>query len=332
MIEDTVEREGCAQVIFDDYSRALTSTAGQQLQAMLHGLLVNAVGSDRIGALVASRWGEKMHVNKAGSPLVSRLDFLAEPCWQPADLPPGSERESVEEEIGPTVGMLARSLGHDGVYDPRRITTYLDLNVDAILRACTPVALEYLAGRRVLSDLSSTDREPLQGLISEAGLVRAIKESQVVQHAMSKNAGWPTALSECAKTFASLVDAHPRAMWVDRFLFTRPANLRTFLIEVRKLTSTHLRLLGAFPPRTPIDIAAIMRISAEIAGVEVRTLTPSQYRDCHDRHVVFPDNSGYVLPVAEVVIGVGRPGTAVVAHAPVFPGNYARYWRGATDL
>ena len=328
----TVEREGCAQLLFDDYSRALTSVLGQQLQAMLHGLLVNSLESDAIGALVTSRLGEKLHVPKAGSPLLSRLDYLAEPRWSDTDIPTGKGAESLEREIGPTVGILALALGSDGFYDPQRVTRHLDLNADLIVSGCGPSALQFLAGRRALADLMPTDREQLSGLLSRTGLTSAARGSQLQQIAMSRSQGWPTGLHDSATAFAALVEGQQHAMWVDRFLFKRPAALRLFLIEVRKMTSTHLRLLGGNPPREPIDRGAIRGLTGEVNGVESRILTAVQYRKCHDRHMVFPDNSGNVLPIAEVVMGVGEPGTAVITHAPAFPSSYGRYWRDALQM
>ncbi len=331
-IRATVAREGCAQLLFDDYSRALTSIIGQQLQAMLHGMLVNSDLSEVVGALVLSRWGEKLHVSKAGSPLVSRLDYLPEPEWAPSDLPVGKVPEAVEQEIGRTSGMLALSLGPDGLYDPHRVTRHLDLHVEAVLSACTPMGVQYLAGRRTFDELAPTDREPLLALFAGAGLSAAAIESQLRTTAMSRNRGWPSGVRPSARTFASLLGGEQTAMWVDRFLFKRPADLRRFLIEVRKLTPARLHLLGSNPRWDPIDQEAIRDVSAEISGVECRILTPVQYRKCHDRHMVFLDNSGHVLPVAEVVLGVGEPGTAVATHTPEFPQAYERYWRSAIRL
>ena len=331
-IAATVESEGCVQLLFDDYSRALRSAAGQQLQAMLHGLLINSDIADAVGALVVSRWGEKLHVPRAGSPLLSRLDYLAEPRWTPKDLPAGHAPESVEREIGGSAGMLALTLGHDGLYDPQRVTNHLDLHADTILNACTPAGLEYLAGRRTHGELKPTDQEPLQALLAGNSLVSAATGSQLRTVAMSRTRGWPPGLHASAAVFASLLEGEQRAMWVDRFLFKKPADLRRFLIEVRKLTATRVRLLGSNPPWDPIDVDAIRKLATEVAGIECRTLTRVQYRVCHDRHMVFPDNSGHVLPVAEVILGMGDPGTAITTQAPAFPLAYERFWRDAARL
>ncbi len=328
----TVESESCAQLLFDDYSRALRSAAGQQLQAVLHGLLINSEVADVVGALVVSRWGEKLNVPKAGSPLLSRLDYLAEPRWIPTDVPAGHAPESVEREIGGTAGMLALALGHDGRYDPQRITSHLDLHVDTILKACTPTGLDYLAGRCTCGELKPTDQEPLQALLVGNSLSSAAKDSQLRTVARSRTQGWPPGVHASAATFASLLEGEQRAMWVDRFLFKKPADLRRFLIDVRKLTATRLRLLGSNSPRDPIDVNAIRNLATEVVGVECRALTRVQYRMCHDRHMVFSDNSGHVLPVAEVVLGVGDPGTAITTQAPAFPLDYERIWRDAVRL
>lgn len=330
-IAATVERESGAQLLFDDYSRALRSAVGQQLQAMLHGLLINSEIADAVGVLVVSRWGERLHVPKAGSPLLSRLDYLAEPRWTPTDVPAGHAPESVEREIGSAAGMLALALGHDGLYDAQRVTSQLDLHADTILNSCTPTGLEYLAGRCTFGELKPTDQEPLQALFVGRALTSAAKDSQLRTIAMSRTRGWPPGVHASASTFASLLESEQAAMWVDRFVFKRPADLRRFLIEVRKLTPAKLRILGSNPPRDPIDVGAIKKIAAEV-GIECRVLTRVQYRKCHDRHLVFSDNSGHVLPVAEVVLGVGDPGTAMTTLAPAFPQEYERYWRDAAAL
>lgn len=76
-----IDKAGCAQLIFDDYGRAVRRSQGGALPSMLYRLLVDSDAARDTGALLVARSGDMLDLNFSGSPLISGLRPELSPRW-----------------------------------------------------------------------------------------------------------------------------------------------------------------------------------------------------------------------------------------------------------
>lgn len=118
------------------------------------------------------------------------------------------------------------------------------------------------------------------------------------------------------KAFCAYLSGVPEAVWVDRYMAVKPADLLRFVQEVRGACSTRLRLLVA---KNRNDMSFTEAEAAAFARHDctVRVMLPGDRRLLHDRQLVFLGSleGGVVLPTARVLMGQDLPGSAVAVRA-----------------
>lgn len=332
-VSASIEKSGCAQLIFDDYGRAIRRSQGGTLHSMLYRLLIDSVAARDTGALLVARSGDMLDLNFSGSPLISRAQTVVLPELGEED----SEAVSIEiatlrEMVGKSTWLARQFLGVGARQGRVGAVEHLNNDRRRIVEALPPPAVEVLAGARPVRDCDAVSREALLclGSINAAGdFVPAglVAESTLLSEVRVSNPGWPADSGESVQRFADLLSGVEDAIWVDRYLFSEPARVRSFLGELRKLTATRLRLLVSDDRDRPDFAGAISAALDGLDGVQVRFMSRHDRRKLHDRHLVFPAmKSGAVLPTAGVILGVDDPGSAVSVAMPALAINYAECW------
>lgn len=336
-VSATIEKSGCAQLIFDDYGKAIRRSQGGTLHSMLYRLLIDSEAARDTGALLVARSGDMLDLNFSGSPLISRARTALLPDLGAED----SEAVSIEiatlrEMAGESTWLARQFLGVSARQGRVGAVEHLNNDRRRIVEALPPGAVEVLAGVRPVHDCDAVSREALLclGSIDAAGgFVPAglVTESTFLGKVRARNPGWPADSGESVQRFADMLAGVEDAIWVDRYLFAEPARVRSFLVKLRKLTATRLRLLVSDDRDRPDLADAISAVLDGLDGVQVRFMSRHDRRKLHDRHLVFPSmKSGVVLPTAGVILGADDPGSAVSVPMSSLPINYAEYWaRGA---
>lgn len=338
-VSAAIENSGCAQLIFDDYGRAIRRSQGGTLHSMLYRLLIDSEAARDTGALLVAHSGDMLDLNFSGSPLISRARTVVLPDLGAED----SEAVSIEiatlrEMAGESTWLARHFLGVSARQARVGAVEQLNNNRRRIVQTLPPPAIEVLAGARLVRDCDAVSREALLclGSIDTAGgFVPAglVAESTLLGEVRARNPGWPADSDESVQRFADMLAGVEDAIWVDRYLFTEPARVRSFLVELRRLTATRLRLLVSGDRDRPDFAGAVSAALDGLDGVQVRSMSRHDRRKLHDRHLVFPAmKSGVVLPTAGVILGADDPGSAVSVPMPALAINYAECWTRGTRV
>lgn len=336
-IAAAVDKAGYAQLIFDDYGRAIRRSQGGTLHSMLYRLLIDCEAARDTGALLIARSGDMLDLNFSGSPLISRAETVVLPELTSDDARAlGTELESLQRAAGEST-WLARRFMHVTTRQGR-VSAVEHLNSDRrrIVQALPPKAVEVLAGARSATSVDAIGREALTclGTFSAGGEfapASLVTESRLLEEVRLQNPGWPASLDESVRRFAELLAGVGDALWVDRYLFSEPTRVRSFLSALRPLTAARLRLLVSDDRDRPTFARDISSALDGLDGVEARFMNRRDRGRLHDRHLVLPAlHSGFVLPTAGVILGADDPGSAVSVPMPALAFNYAECWaRGA---
>lgn len=338
-VSRNIDKHGCAQLIFDDYGRAIRRSQGGTLHSMLYRLLVDSEDARDTGALLIARSGDSLDLNFSGSPLISRARSVILPSLGADDSATLSIDIDILREMAGDSTWLARQLL--GVSNRQgRVGAIEHLNSDRrrIVEALPPAAVEVLAGVKPGRDCDVISKEALLSLGSfdAAGTFKPAKlvsESTLLDEVEIRNPGWPTDSGDSIRIFADMLAGVEDAIWVDRYLFADPLRVRRFLLRLRRLTSTQLRLLVSSDPGRPDLAVSICTALEDIDGVKVRFMDRNDRRKLHDRHLVFPAmRNGIILPTARVILGVDDPGSAVSVAMPALAINYAECWSRGTRV
>ena len=335
-VQATIAKTGFAQLLFDNYGRAIRRSQGGFLHSMLYRLLVDSQTARDTGALLTARPSELLDPGFPGSPLISRAATVVLPVIGHEDAEElGMELSDLRILSGDSTWLARRFL--DGGLRQGRVgaVEHLDHDRRRIVAALPPGAATRLARVEETGSLDGMSREAMMclgriGADDKFEPASLVAESKLLDELDVQNPAWPNSLRDSARRFADLMGGTQDAFWVDRYIFSQPARAREFLDLVRHETSTRLRLLVCDDRERGAFAHAIASALDGIAGVEVRFVHWSDKKLLHDRHLVLPTlQCGYILPTAGVVLAIDHPGTAVAARIPAI--DYTPYWnRGST--
>lgn len=335
-VAHAIERAGCAQLIFDDYGRAIRRSQGGTLHSMLFRLLIDSAPARDTGALLVARSGDMLDLNFSGSPLLSRAQVVALPTLQSVDADALCMKLSTLQQLVGESTWLARRFAN-ATEREGRLSAVEHLNHDRrrLVEALPPAAVEVLAGARHARDADPISREALLCLGRyELGMefkpAELVSQSKLLDEVRMMNPGWPSSAENSVLRFAELLAGASDAIWVDRYLFSRPTLVRTFIDFLRNTTATRLRLLVSADRDRP-NLAGDIRAALDgVGAVEVRFMNRGDRPRLHDRHLVLPAlRSGFVLPTAGVILGADDPGSAVAVPMPTLAIDYAECWNRA---
>lgn len=335
-LKDCVKQRGSAQLVFDDYHKALSRSQGARLQAQLHAVLVDAPEARDIGAIFFARQITPVHLDVRGSPLVSRLEPAALPEWVDSDLAHYGIRE-VPDHLESLIGRNLGDLHRYSVGGYSRVEERLKIDAGSIVQDLPADVTEALAGQRQLASLSPAATCQMAGLTCVVGdeiqLSRAAKAADV-EGRVRRTGQWPADPKAGSQSFAELLDGCARALWSDRYLAVDPQRLTSFLLLVREHTSCHLDLLMSDRiPNTAINFTDLSQVEASCPAVVIRLMTPADRQQLHDRHLVrLEESGGWAIPTFDVLTGVQPPGSAVATRAAGFGVDYSEIWSRSTPL
>lgn len=338
-VVDTVARCGVAQVVFDDYGRAIRRSGGGALHSMLYGLLVDGPVAQDVGALLTSRFGDDLTLRFSGSPLLSRARTISQPVLQEKDA----------ESLGLSWGDLIRLIGTatslarrlDAASSSTRayqVVEYLKADAHAISNDLPTSAIEVLLGAKDHREADNFAQQALLSLgsLNEEGVfefAQVVEESELCAEVQVRAPGWPASPTGSVEQFAEMLAGAEYAYWVDRYMCADPAALRAFLLGLRKRTGARLRLLTCEDRDVLRFVDRVRDEVASIDDVEVRLMKYYDRADLHDRHLALPAfGTGFVLPTAGVITGRDAPGSAIAVRMPALPVDYSEYWKRATPV
>jgi hypothetical protein len=338
-VSAAIERTGYAQLIFDDYGRAIRRSQGGTLHSMLYRLLVDSEAARDTGALLVARSGDMLNLNFSGSPLISRARTVVLPVLGLEDAEAlSTDLAALKAMVGESTWLARQFLGVSTRQGQVGALEHLNNDSRRIVAALPPPTMEVLADARAPHDCDAVSREALlclgstdaDGTFAPAGLVA---ESTLLDEVRLRNPGWPAGRGESVQRFADMLAGVEDAIWVDRYLLSEPTKVRAFLVELRRWTATRLRLLVSDDRDRP-DFAGTVSLALDgLDGVQVRFMSRHDRRLLHDRHLVLPAlGSGFVLPTAGVVLSIDAPGSAVSVPMPALAINYAQCWQRGTRV
>ena len=336
-VNEVIVRTGWAQLIFDNYGRAIRRSQGGILHSILYQLLIDSPAARDTGALLTARMGESLNLTFSGSPLISRARTVLLPELQESDAHSlGKDLEELRRLAGDST-WLARRLWRDGSRRGRvGVVDHLNHDAARIVESLPPGAVGVLAGSLDRADVDALSREALMcvGTFSDSGSyapATLVTESALIAEIHRLNPAWPGDLRESVRRFAELLAGAESALWVDRYILREPARVRSFLELLRLRTNARLRLLVS-DDRDRQDFAKTVASALQgLDRVEVRFMHWADRKQLHDRHLVLPSlRSGYVLPTSGVILGLDHPGTAVAARIAAI--DYSSYWSRARGV
>lgn len=332
-----VEDHGCAQLILDNYGRALRRSQGGALHSMLYALLVDSPRAADIGALLGARFSDLLDLRFSGSPLISRTISRPLPVLAVDDAEVlGYPLCELVEQFGESTSLARKKLKLTDRELRASMFDALRADRSRIVTALPPDARRILAGDVRNNSLDAVSEEALRciGNFDADGaftISRAWESAGLIQELEVQSPSWPGELNESVERFAELCGDEAAAMWIDRYIFSDPNAARRFLLKFRQRSTTHLKLLvsdESDPYGAREDVASALE---GIKDVEVRFMTRQDRHDLHDRHLVFPTaSSGYVLPTAGVVCAVDRPGSAISVQMSGLQFDYRACWSRAS--
>lgn len=335
-LKEGVAERGSAQLVFDDFDRALRRSRGARLQAQLQSVLIDSPEGRDIGAIFFSRQLSRVHLPVRGSPLVSRLDPAELPPWGADDL----EFYRMNGDLQGLTRLIGRSLAdlhrfHVGGF--AHVVDRLKVDADAILQDLTSESVEALVGARELNSLSPMAQRQVLGLTYLDGehlrLSEAAREADLGSR-VRRTAAWPSDGAGSARAFADLLAGCERALWCDRYLSTDATRLSQFLHDVRRHTECHLNLLMSDSASgLPVDLSGLPAVEAGCPGVTMRVMTRADRSHLHERHLVrLGEGGGWVIPTFDVLTQRAPVGSAVATQAAGFGVDYAEIWDRSTPV
>lgn len=333
-VSTAIERNGTAQVLFDNYGRAIRRSQGGHLHSALYRMLVDSPSARDTGALLTARPNDSLDLNFAGSPLMSRARAVLLPTIERDDAEAiGVDLRELKVLCGESTWLARRMLVGGLRHGRADAGEHLTHDRHRIVQTLPSGAVELLAGSPGSRPLETNSREALLCLgyfdpRDEFNPAVLVDESGIIDEVRMQNPAWPATLNESAERFADLLAGAEYALWVDRYMFSEPAFARRFLDRLRAHTATRLRLLVSDDPDRTSFAQSIATALDGVEGIEVRFMHYADRRLLHDRHLVLSTlDTGYVLPMASVILADADPGTAVAARIP--PVNYTDYWSRA---
>lgn len=336
-VERRVASVGSAQLLFDDYDRALRRHRGARLQALLYSLLVDGPMGRDIGALFVTRCSGLRHVDSAGSPLMSRVEWIPLPSLGPADtLPLGLDVADVERWFGTSSLHLSRALV-DGRFEPMSLVQRERVQLAKLTEDLPPVSRQVITDSvtgLTVAELEPHEQSALVGLWNDGGPTLLADKLELPGQLRVPERGWPTTRREQVAAFANLISGQDRVMWVDRYLYANIAALRAFLEDLHAMQPGGRIILLGSGPNSSVDVSIEgVRSLAGIGNVTPRLMNRLDWDALHDRHMVRfdRDGGGWVLPTSGVIIGLHRSGSATVTHAHHFPIDYNNVLRRSSQ-
>ena len=329
-----IDKTGCAQLIFDDYGRAIRRSQGGTLHSMLYRLLVDSEAARDTGALLVARSGDMLDLNFSGSPLISRAQAVVLPTLTEEDAAAlGVELDDLKDRAGESTWLARRFMNVDCPAGSCQRSGAPEQRSTTDRRGVAPRRGRDSCRRSICRELG---RHQLRG----PPMPRQHRRRRAISSPRRSSAS-PTSwtnfscrtldgqetLSESVQRFADLLAGVEDAIWVDRYLFSEPSRVCNFLAKLRRLTTARLRLLVS-DDRDRFGFARDISSALDgVDNVEVRFMERHDRRRLHDRHLVLPaSRSGFVLPTAGVILGADDPGSAVSVPMRALPINYADCW------
>lgn len=332
-VDEVIAEHGYAQLIFDDYGRAIRRSQGQYLHSVLYRILIDSQNARDTGALLVANSSEALDYKFSGSPLISRAKYMALPVITPDDaFELGSSVSEIHDDLGESTWLARRGIGVSRRERCLSAVEHLNNDWRKILNNLPPSAVEVLAGARIGSDLDSVSAEPLRcfGSFDADSVFRpsaAVLDSKFIDQVHAQNPGWPADFQDSVHEFADLVRNVDEAIWVDRYLLENLDSARSFLIELQKISSVRLRLLVSNNNRSSEFKNEIKAKLGDLPDISVSLMSPSDRRKLHDRHLIFPKlTTGYAIPTADVIFARIDPGSAMHTLLPNFAIDYTQCW------
>jgi len=322
---------GNAQLIFDNYDRALKRSMGGRLQSRLVSMLIDGPQSTDLGAIFFSRYAGPIHIDGRGSPLISRSEMAFLPRCSVPDVPAGTSSEEVATLVGDLACYLDQLLLSAEWVDLE--AERLRANSRAIVDDLWPSAAKALATGAADRSLGKIEMDSLRGLLTDQGLTQVAQMAEIETIAGQLSGGWPAGREASARHFAHLLEGHESATWIDRYLLKDLSSLVQFLVELRSHTPAKIRILASDRPNGfPLDKNALAAVLA-VPGIEIRRMNYFDMKALHDRHLFLPDSGGgWVVPTADVISSVSAPGSAVSTSSASFGVDYEAIWRASSEL
>lgn len=330
-ISTSIQQNGHAQLVFDDYPHALRWTGGARLQALLLHMLVDGPNARDTGALLTGRWARSMHLKVRGSPLMARAQFRSLPFITDVDMEsvgiPANERAKTRDEIGGTASLLAKIRAIGSMPDYSIVRQTLSDISDGWINDLPWEAIIWLRiGRREIDDdfRSSLAWEAIQPLLADAStreILAGLRGQMFQSDLEQRSPAWPSTWDGSVERFAELISGISSLIWVDRYLTSNPRTLHKFVLDLRALTSTQFQLLisSTLTSEAIRRDAGAIRDLLSIEGVEMRSMGGRHYKLLHDRQLVFigEHQGGVVLPTTDVILGETPVGSALAVQVPI---------------
>ena len=142
-----IEANGCAQLVFDDYGKAIRRSQGGQLHSFLYGLLVDGPFARDTGVLLTSRHGDDLDLRFSGSPLLSRAQVLSLPETDIEDAAElGLELATLRALAGSSTAFARRMLGQEASTQTFALVEYLRVDRSRLAADLPPAVTEVLLG------------------------------------------------------------------------------------------------------------------------------------------------------------------------------------------
>lgn len=320
-----LELHGSAQVIFDSYDKALARSQGPRLQSWLTSRLIDSQHAQDVGAIFTARCGTQIHRGGAGSPLMSRVLPLAPPL-----LEVGHHTDEELTELHSWFGnaaLIADQAHRAGQFQPETMADRIEQDLTFIEDVRRASATAIARGRTAREYDSYAARCAAYGLLTDDGPTKLFERlSEALREGPAEDPIWPDDWASSVKRFAQLIAGADEVIWSDRYMFRDIEPLRAFLKEVALKVRCKVFLLGSDSVNgRSISKAEMMRLTC-IQGIEARWMTPSDFRDLHDRHLV-TGAGGWVMPQVHVIVGRQARGSTVAAHTASFGVDYPSIWR-----
>lgn len=334
-VHDVVDRTGWAQLIFDNYGRAIRRSQGGILHSVLYRMLIDSPQARDTGALLTARMGDNLSLNFSGSPLISRAKTVVLPLLQGSDADLRTRDIRDIRRLAGDSTWLARRLLLDGDRQGRvGVVEHLSHHASRIVESLPAAAVGVLTGAIDASEADSLSREALicLGTFEQGGNylpATLVTESTLLAEVRRVNPTWPADLRRSVERFAGLLAGAESALWVDRYTLHDPMQVRLFIELLRQQTSAHLRLLVSDDRERNNFAHTIADALQGLDGLEVRFMHRADRKLLHDRHLIIPHlRCGYVLPTSRVILALDHPGTAVAARIAAV--DYSTYWARAS--
>lgn len=337
-VDGRVNAHGCAQLVFDAFGRAVRRSRGGILHSQLYGQLIDGKRSRDIGAIFTSRYADALDIKVSGSPLLGRVTVLDLPRLTRDDADAlGLDPEVARSHFGDATAFAHLALNAEPVGSRDRIIEVVTINAASFARDLPPGAAQVLLGARAFSDVDGHSRRALRGLGRESDsgyqVADVVAESRLLDELRERNCPWPADASASAARFAELLTETGNALWIDRYIYEKPPQLAGFLSAVRQLTDQRLRVLGKPTTDYTAERAKIAAAIGSHTAVEFRVMALQDVKHLHDRHLVDPGAAvGFVLPMADVILGEVEAGAAVAVAMPSIDFDYEVCWSRATPL